>query len=233
MNQAFHLFRLQAIDTQIDQIAASLAEINRLLANDELVLQASKLVDEIEKTLHQRRQNLKQSEYAVHEQQMKIGQSEAALYAGRIYNPKELQDLQKEIASLKKHLAVLEDQQLESMLAVEEAETQEQSAQKELLQARAALAEKSAGWLGQKDLLTRTMERLQAERSAALSLVTPDGLQTYENMRKRKSGVAVTTIKDGSCSVCGATIRPSELQAARAAQNMVYCATCGRILYSG
>jgi uncharacterized protein len=233
MHQAFNLFRLQQIDTQIDQTQASLAEINRLLAGDEAVRAASQSIEESGKALHQCQQNLKQMEFAVREQQIKIGQSEAALYGGRIHNPKELQDLQKEIASLKKHLATLEDQQLEAMLAVEEAETREQAAQEALSQAKASFAEKSAGWLGQKDFFLRNLDRLQAERSAALSLITNESLQTYENMRKRKNGVAVTSVKDGSCSVCGATIRPSELQAARAAQNLVYCSTCGRILSAG
>ncbi len=233
MNQPFHLYRLQQIDTQIDQVEANLAEINRLLSGDEAVRQATQAVESVEKVLHLHQQTLKQLEFAVHEQQIKIAQSEASLYGGRIHNPKELQDIQKEIASLKKHLSTLEDQQLESMMAVEDAENQEKSAKTALNQAQAAFAQKSSGWLGQKDQLTHNLERLRAERAPALSLVSKDSLQLYENMRKRKSGVAVTTVTDGSCSVCGATIRPSELQAARAAQVLVFCNSCGRILYAG
>jgi uncharacterized protein len=233
MNQAFHLYRLQQVDTQIDQVEAALAEINRRLSGDEAIRQAEQSVENAGKALHQHSQSLKQSEFAVHEQQIKIAQSEASLYSGRIHNPKELQDIQKEIASLKKHLAALEDQQLENMLAVEEAEKQETSARAALTQAQAAFAEKSSGWLGQKDQLTHTLDRLKAERAPALSLVAKESLQMYDMLRKRKSGVAVTSIMDGSCSVCGATIRPSELQSARSAQVLVYCSSCGRILYTG
>ncbi len=113
MNQAFHLYRLQQIDTQIDQAEVSLAEINRLLAGDELVRQATETNEAAARALHQAQQALKQSEFAVKEQQIKIAQSEASLYSGRIRNPKELQDIQKEISSLKKYLATLEDHQLE------------------------------------------------------------------------------------------------------------------------
>jgi uncharacterized protein len=233
MNQAFHLYRLQQIDTQIDQVESGIAEINKRLSGDEAVRQAQQSVESAGKTLRQHSQSLKQVESNVHDQQMKIGQSEASLYSGRIHNPKELQDIQKEIASLKKHLAVLEDQQLELMLAVEEAEAQEKSANSALTQAQASFTERSAGWLGQKEQLTHTLDRLKAERAPALSLVGKDSLQVYELLRKRKSGVAVTTVTDGSCSVCGATIRPSELQAARASQELVVCGSCGRILYAG
>jgi predicted nucleic acid-binding Zn-ribbon protein len=233
MNQAFHLYRLQQVDIQIDQVEAHLAEINRLLSGDEAIQQARQAVEKAEKTLHQCQQALKGSEFAVHEQQIKIAQSEASLYSGRIHNPKELQDIQKEIASLKKHLAGLEDRQLEAMMALEEAEEADKNAHGMLNQAQANFTEKTAGWLGQKDQLTRSLERLRAERAPTLPLVSKESLQVYEGMRKRKSGVAVTTIQENSCTVCGGEIRPSELQSARSAQNLVFCSSCGRILYTG
>ncbi len=233
MNQAFHLYRLQQIDTQIDQINSGLAEIDRLLSSDETVKRASDILEETGKVRHQAAQNLKQSEFAVKEVQIKIAQSESTLYSGKVRNPKELQDLQKEVASLKKHLAAMEDQQIEAMLAQEEADEHFKSAQEALARAQASFAEWSAGWLGQKDQLTRNLERLQTERETAVSPVSQSDLKTYETIRKRKSGVAVTSVRDGSCTVCGATIRPAELQNARSAQELVFCSSCGRILYSG
>lgn len=233
MNHSFHLFRLQQIDTQIDQAQGSLDEINRLLAGDEAVRQANEMSEEAARLLHQAQQVLKKTEFAVKEQQIKIGQSEASLYSGRIHNPKELQDIQKEIASLKKHLATLEDHQLEAMVAQEAAEEKTKTAQQELLHAQAAFSEKTAGWLGQKDQITRNLERLQAERQASLSLISEQSMKAYNNLRRSKRGVAVTTAKEGSCAVCGGTIRPSELQTARSAPDLVYCSSCGRILYAG
>ena len=233
MNQAFHLYRLQQIDTQIDQAESSIAEVDRIMAEDATMREAQSTADEASKALHQAQQALKQAEFAVHEQQMKIGQSEASLYSGRIHNPKELQDIQKEIASLKKHLAVLEDQQLELMMALEEAEARDTAARENQARVTAAFVENSAGWTGKKEQNLRSLERLQAERGAAKSLVSPQSLRVYDALRKKKNGIAVTLPKDGSCTVCGGEIRPSEVQAARAAPNFVYCESCGRIIYAG
>ncbi len=233
MNQPFHLYRLQQIDTQIDQVNARIAEFDRLLAGDEDIRQAQHIVDEKAAILKKARQALKQAEFAVREQALKIEQSEATLYGGKVRNPKELQDLQKEVASLKKYLSELEDRQLEAMIAVEEAEGEDQQAQAALLQAQASFAEQSAGWLGQRDQLMKTIDRLQAERGAALALVEPLSLQLYNRMRQRKNGVAVTIAHEGSCALCGTNIRPAELQDARAAKDFVYCSNCGRILYAG
>ncbi len=55
-------------------------------------------------------------------QKVKIEQTEATLYGGKVRNPKELQDLQNEAAALKRYLAVLEDRQLEQMIALEDVE---------------------------------------------------------------------------------------------------------------
>src|SRR5574338_1480898 len=171
MNQAFHLYRLQQIDTQIDQAESNIAEVDRIMAGDASMREAKSTAEEAGKALHQAQQNLKQAEFAVHEQQMKIGQSEASLYSGRITNPKELQDIQKEIVSLKKHLTVLEDQQLEKMMALEEAETRDKDASENQLNVQAAFAENSAGWMGKRESNLRTLERLRAERNAATTLI--------------------------------------------------------------
>jgi uncharacterized protein len=233
LNQAFHLYRLQQIDTQISQVETSIAGLDQLLSGDETVFQAKAEVEETAKKLHLAQQNLKKAEFHVQEQQQKVALSEASLYSGKLRNPKEMQDQQKEIISLKKHLAVLEDRQLEAMMALEENETSDTAARAALNQAQASFAEKSAGWLGAREQQQRVLDRLRAERGAALSLIVPESLRAYEALRLRKSGVAVTTVKDGACSVCGAEIRPSEVQAARASHNIVFCTSCGRILYAG
>lgn len=233
MNQPFHLYRLQQIDTQLDQAEARLAQINRLLAGDEAVRQAKSLAEEKSQVLEKARKKLKEAEFAVHEQTVKIEQSESSLYAGKVRSPKELQDMQKEIASLKKYQGQLEDRQLEHMMAVEDAEREEQAALANLTKEQARFAEQAAGWMGQREQFVKTRDRLQAERGAALSLVTPDSLQTYNRIRKRKNGIAISFVQDGSCSICGASVRPSEVQEARTSEDFYYCSSCGRILYAG
>jgi predicted nucleic acid-binding Zn-ribbon protein len=226
MNQAFHLYRLQQIDNQIDQIDARISELDRLLAGNEALLEKRQQAEESHRALEKARKALKEAEFAVHEQNLKIEQTENTLYSGRVRNPKELQDLQKDIVSLKKHLAALEELQLESMISLETWEANDTNAQSAYIQAQATFAEQSAGWLGQREQFVRN-------RAPALSPVPSAMRELYDRLRQRKNGVAVTSVNDGSCAVCGATIRPSEVQAARASQDLMYCSTCGRILYTG
>ena len=61
---------------------------------------------------------LKLSESEVEKQQIKIQQTEASLYGGKVHNPKELQDLQKDIVSLKRHLETFSQRQLQKAFAI-------------------------------------------------------------------------------------------------------------------
>lgn len=233
MNQAFHLYRLQQIDSQISQVENQLKEVERLLAGDEEVQKAQKAVDDQNKLLQKMRQDLKETEFLVRNQILKIEQVESSLYSGKVRNPKELQDLQKEIASLKKHLVNLEDKQLEAMVAVEEKEQAVKEAESLYSEVKAKFLENSAGWAGQKENLLRNLERLSAERAPTLTLIDHESLSVYSKLRLRKNGVAVTSVNDGSCATCGGTVRPAEIQAARNVVALCFCSSCGRILYAG
>ena len=75
---------------------------------------------------------IREAEYAAQAQREKIEQTENSLYGGAVSNPKELQDLQMEAESLKRHLQTLEDRLLEVLLEQEELQEQRQSMTQQL-----------------------------------------------------------------------------------------------------
>src|SRR5690606_7461187 len=100
MSRAFTLYRLQQVDTQLDQGAARLAEITRIL-NDNAALQAASLAHQgAQARLHSAHSALRAAEEEVASQQRCIANNQASLYGGAVTNPKELQDLQKEAEAL-------------------------------------------------------------------------------------------------------------------------------------
>jgi uncharacterized protein len=233
MNQSAYLHRLQRIDTQIDQTENRLVEIERLLSEDERIRLARHTWDEAKITLEKSRQSLRAGEHNVQTTRIKIEQSEASLYGGLIHNPKELQDLQREIESLKRHNSSLEDIQLQAMIEQEEAEEAERAAQAEYHRTEATVAEQKSGLVGERDGLQKNLIRLQAERSAALPAVLPANLDIYNRIREQKKGTAVSLVEDDTCTMCGAEVRPGESQASRMQSTLHYCTSCGRILFAG
>lgn len=232
MSAALGLYRLQLIDSRMDEIRARLDEIRQTLENDQEMRQAKKQVAETEANLNRAQGALKQAELEVDKQKLKIEQSEANLYSGNVKNPKELQDLQNEIAALKRHLETLEDRQLESMLEEETNEQANQAALDKHEQVKARLADQNQSLTAEQAELNKNLERLVAERGAALSPLDPSLLTIYDGLRQRKRGLAVATVIDGGCAACGTTLTPAQLQSARSTAKINNCPTCGRILYA-
>ena len=233
MNQSAYLIRLQRIDTQIDQTENRLAVIDRLLSEDERIRLAKLAWDESKRGLEKTRLALRSAEHNVQTTRIKIEQSESSLYAGLIRNPKELQDLQREIESLKRHMVNLEDIQLQSMLEQEEAEDLERKTVTDFHRTEAEVAEQKSGLSGERNALLKNRIRLQAERSAALPAILAANLEIYTRVRDQKKGTAVAAVDDDTCAVCGAEVRPGESQAARMQAALHYCTSCGRILFAG
>lgn len=233
MSSSFHLYQLQKIDTQLDQISQRSNEIQRLLEEDTNLRAAKQQLEAAEKQARIARQALHQVEASVQAKRVKKEQSEASLYGGLIKNPKELQDLQNEVASLKRVITKLEDEELEAMIAVEEAEDALKTAQQQMAQAQAEFTQQNASLTGEQSQLTRTAERLHAERELVTSQISVDSISSYDRLRKAKRGVAVAFVDEDSCGTCGAALTPAERQSARSPHQIVLCPSCGRILYAG
>ena len=176
---------------------------------------------------------MKQSEAEFEKQRIKIEQTESNLYSGSVHNPKELQDLQMDVASLKKHLGTLEERELEAMIQAEEADKVLQSANEKVQQVQTRLKEQNVDLTSESEALNKDLETLESERKAVTSDIEKPALSVYDQLRQQKRGVAVTAISDNSCDACGSTITASQQQSARANSQLSYCPTCGRILYAG
>lgn len=232
MSASLGLYRLQLLDSRMDEVRARLEQIRQTLENVEEVLQAKKRVAETEANLKLAQHALQLAEGEVDKQKVKIEQSEANLYSGNVKNPKELQDLQQEIAALKRHLITLEDRQLDAMLEVETTEQANQTALEALAQIKSRFAEQNQSLTDEQAHLNKEFERLETERQAAITPLDAGLLAIYDQLRRSKRGLAITTISDGACAACGTTLTPAQLQSARSTAQSFNCPTCGRILFA-
>lgn len=231
MSRAFKLYRLQQVDTQLDQGAARLAEIERILADNQAHQAARQAQQQAQVALHTAHTALRSAEEDVSAQQKRIEQNQASLYGGSVTNPKELQDLQMEAESLARRLSELEDTQLEAMSAYETQQAAAQLADATLADVEAQLAGEHKTLFSEKAELQDGQTRLQSEHETALSSVEPADLQTYTALRASKAGVAVAKVQSDTCSACGAELSAARAQAARSAEELTRCDNCKRILY--
>ena len=232
MSAALALYRLQQVDSQIDQIQARLRAIQQTIENDAALRAANENLASAGSKHKDTERALNLSEAEVEKQRIKIQQTEASLYGGMVHNPKELQDLQKDVVSLKRHLETLEERELEAMLAVEDAEKNLQTAKTDLERVESTLREQNRDLTKESDTLRKDLERLNAERRAVVTDIASQALSVYDQLRKQKRGIAITTITDNSCEACGTTLTASQQQTARSTTQLFHCPTCGRILYA-
>jgi predicted nucleic acid-binding Zn-ribbon protein len=233
MSRPFKLYRLQQIDSQLDWMLKRLNEIDEALKEDEALQKAKSEAERSEKGLLEAQKKLRQAEELVKQQRIKIEQSESMLYSGKVTNPKELEDLQNEATSLKRYLSVLEDRQLEAMLAEEEATSCTASANQELEIARQRFEKRSEELNAEKNKLHSDVSRFKTERETVANSIQAEDLTLYTLIRNKRRGIAVAKVTDKACSACGSTLNSALLHAARSPNEINVCDTCGRILYAG
>jgi uncharacterized protein len=232
-NTSFHLYQLQKIDLQIDHANQQIKKINDLLKNNAALNAAQEKLNQIKAFHEQKTAELLQVEASARNKQIKIEQSESAMYKGNISNPKELKDLQNEIASLKKILGQIEENQFQLM---SDLETLDENLKKVEAEYSTVLTEceiTNQGYFQQIETLKKETERASAERAVTFGQLQPEHIAIYEKLRNSKNHIAVTKVEDESCSTCGSEISASDIQKARGSASLLFCPSCGRILYAG
>lgn len=233
MSITLNLYRLQQIDTRLDQVTSRLATIRAALENDAELKAARLRQEKAEAVVKESERTLKQAENEAASQRIKLEQAESSLYSGRIQNPKELADLQNDVASLKRRLATLEDRQLEAMLTLEESRAALETAGKDVIVTQGQVISKNASLNSEQAVLQKEAETLAAQRLAVLPMIDAGALSRYEALRQQRRGLAVATISDNACDACGASLTPGHAQSVRFSPQIVNCPSCGRILFAG
>jgi predicted nucleic acid-binding Zn-ribbon protein len=228
-----NLFRLQNLDSQIDSHRSRLAEVERNLAEhpelDQALATESAAHDELESA----RQTLRKADEETKRQQQRIAETDKTLYGGSVRNPKELQDLQEEAASLRRFLSVLEERQLQAMIQCEERENAFLAAQSKRGELEQKRAEEEKQLLEGKASIQSALATLGVQREAVLTAVSAEDLEKYNALRSSKHGVAVARLEGGSCTGCGVAPSATRIDSARSGQEIIQCGNCGRILYLG
>lgn len=231
-NQSFYLYQLQKLDRQLEQIQARNLQIQQILENSQTVQTAQNQYDASLGEMNRLSTDLAALEAKSKDKRVKIEISESSLYGGAVKNPRELSDLQQEIASLKSSLKSLENEQLDMMIRMEDQQLKVNQ-DKSVLDAALEEAKSShAQYIHEQEELLNTSERLKVERQAIVQQILPESIALYDALRKSKKGVAVAGVEDQCCTICGSQLTPAEIQQAKSSVQIARCPSCGRIIYA-
>jgi len=230
MNQAEALYRLQEIDLNLARAHKRLQEISAVLGNNQTITVAQEQINEAQQRLAPLQTQARNLELEIQSNAQKISATDEQLYGGRVKNPKELQDMQQEIQSLKKRNRELEDSLLDAMVAVEEGEAVLTAKKAELQRIREAWESEHGQLLDEGAQLEDQITRFKQEREQALKGVTAENQKLYHNLRVAKHNQPLALLNDETCTVCGVEQTLAVARSVRQGQELVYCVSCGRIL---
>jgi predicted nucleic acid-binding Zn-ribbon protein len=230
MSRAASLLSLQSIDLELDAKRARLAAIEIALGDDPAVKKAQHDLVDAQAELHTARVAIQNLEYEGQTLGQKIAEVDGRMYSGKVSNPKELQDLQNEVTSLRGRRASLEEKQFEALLTAESAETQSVEVQHRLERAESVAAEAHGSLRDERRELQTGVARLQENHDAAAAGIPAGDLEIYGRLRQSRKGRAVSQLDEGACTTCGVAPSSSRIQDARQGNDLVLCGNCGRIL---
>ncbi|HEU5471146.1 MAG TPA: C4-type zinc ribbon domain-containing protein [Actinophytocola sp.] len=153
------------------------------------------------------------------------------LLTGGTVSPKQLTDLEHELATLERRQTSLEDDLLELMERREAIELDTQHAGVELAKAEEALADAAR----RRDAALADLDTIQARRDAERATLLPKlpepVLALYDRVRKVK-GIGAALLRARRCGACRLELDRSALSriAAAPADEVVTCEECGAIL---
>ena len=162
----------------------------------------------------------------------RIGRDRFRLDAGQVSSPRELENLQSEIASLIRRQSDLEDVELEVMERLEAA----QARLKEAAAERASIGADMQSATGRRDIALAELAELSGkavDRRAVVEAEEPaDLIALYERLRVQHGGVGAAALRRGQCQGCHLSLNTVDLNAIRAAapDEVVRCEECRRIL---
>ncbi|MEV7325820.1 C4-type zinc ribbon domain-containing protein [Streptomyces sp. NPDC093970] len=229
------LLDVQALDVRLQQLAHKRKSLPEHAEIDSLTKDLTQLRDllvaaQTEESDTAREQT--KAEQDVDQVRQRAARDQQRLDSGAVTSPKDLENLQKEIASLARRQGDLEDVVLEVMERRESAQERvaELTERTGAVQGRIddATARRNAA-SGELDAEAATVTK---EREVIAGTVPADLLKLYDKLREQQGGIGAAKLYARSCQGCRQELAITELNEIRSAapDTVVRCENCRRIL---
>jgi len=229
MSEVQQLYQLQGLDSEIQEKRKRLGEVlNAQKETEEVIsarIQASEAADGLKRLEARQRELNLELESLV----SKSKRSEDRLYSGKVTNPKELTDLQNELDSLGRRRASLEEDLIELMIAVEDAEVDSSTADQLFSSIRSEWEQSQVELRRQQNELALRLHDLGEEREQQVGLISAALLAKYTSISQRRGGLAVVHLRGNICQGCQLNVSANRAKDALEGK-LVLCDNCDRIL---
>ena len=229
------LLDLQRVDSSLDQLTHRLATLPEHVALQRLGERRTDVADrrgrmqtEVEDLARAQRK----ADADVEQVRARRSRNRERIDGGVVSDPKQLQAMQHEVLALDRRISDLEDEELEVMERLEEAQTELSVLDGQLAEIESSVADHTkardaaAGEIGE-----RRIDAL-AERDLLAGDLPADLLALYDKLRAQLGGVAVGALRQKRCGGCQLDVGAADLarMAAAPSDQLLRCEECDRIL---
>lgn len=234
-NAQLRLLDLQQIDARMAQLHHQLETLPELAELNELRVQRTELDNQA------RDARIKVEDLTADQQKVdsdvesvkaRRERDQGRMDAGQVSNPKDLQRMQHEMGSLEKRISDLEDEELEVMAQLEDAQRELDGLTSQLDAVMVRGREKVVARDSRTAEINQQLAESEAERGPVVEGMPADLLALYDKLRANKGGIGAASLHRRQCGGCMLTLDASEINAirGRADDDVVRCEECQRIL---
>jgi len=224
------LYEVQKIDTRIHELER---EREALDSGAELGAQVEALraqAQQAHEELRKLETELRDTELQMKSREAKKKDFEDKLYSGRVRNPKELDDMQREVQMLGEQIDKLEDKALNMMEDLEQRRSAAADQDSSRRDQEARLAQLQAHYASENTRIADELSALESQRAGLTSAIPPELLRRYDDIRSKRGNLGIVKMTSEICPGCRIAISLDiTRQLKRGAR--VFCESCGRLLY--
>ena len=225
------MIRLQAIEVEIRRLEAFLAEVpGRLAAIERQRNECEAAIEAESQTVDNLQQAYRNHESEVQDYQILIDKSEEKLRS--VKTNKEYQATLKEIEDLRSKTSLLEDEMIDCLEQIDEAEERIRQKKADFAQISSRLDAKRSDTQKEADQARETLDGKQAEHQAVSAGIETGHMETFLYVKRLQDDhVAISSAVDAVCSGCHLNIPPQMYNELQRQDKMSFCPNCQRIIY--
>ena len=228
------IFELQLLDNEIMQANTklkSLPEIEQLLHIDKRIVTATDELATVKAEADQIALELRRGEVDVETVTDRIKKDEARLASGNA-TPKELEQLQHEVGTLKKRQETLEEIELEIMVRSEAITARTNTLTTDLASLETLKAEINQRLTTASGEINTVITNKRSDREKVVVKIEKPLIDLYEKIRTASGGVAAAALVGNKCNGCNLAINAVEMERIKslAKDELLRCEECRRIL---
>lgn len=225
------LHKLHQIDEALVEIKKRAAAMDPGRAIQAAIQQAEAARNTVAEPLHALQVEQKELELRNDSIREKLKRIDGELYGGKVVNPREVENLNREIETLKAQISRNEDRLFELLELIPPLEAKLPPYDEAIQRGKKKLAEHQKGLLEIKTQLETEFKTRSAQRPGATEGIPLMMLNRYEEIRKKAGGIGMADVKGRSCGMCGTLLPEKSIEFAKEGR-IVTCESCHRILYA-